>query len=218
MKGLIKNNWYKIIAHLKLFIGVMTAAGILTAVFDNENPSLIIGFLYFSIVGFPHTTAIGLCKNNAGNWNKYILTFPIRRQTVVASLFVSQAAGIVLGTVSAAVVMSVSIGIHGFPFDKNTDVLLLFSSATGISLFTSSFFFLLITNDGKNRTEAMGVISLLTGIGIVMGMITMLNSIIEKPATDIQLVTSALIILLSAAAFYLLSYFETAALYRKKEF
>ena len=54
--------------------------------------------------------------------------------------------------------------------DKDTDVFMLFVIGVGISLFMGAIFFPLFYVGGEERNEVFLVISLLCGIGFVMGL------------------------------------------------
>ncbi len=219
MQGLIKNNYYKIRESVKLLLLFIIILGIPVVVFDNENTSLLTGFAYLSMVGFPLSTAMSLCRNNSGKWNQYILTFPIRRRDVIKSIFLSQASALVIGIVLAGIVFTASFAIHGFPFYRYVDVFSLFSSAITISFFMSAMFFFSCHIDSKNRTEIIGIISLLFGIGIVMGIISVLNIYFEEPTnTGWFLFCVGVCMQLSAFSIYVMSYFLTSYVYEKKEF
>lgn len=217
MKGLIKNNYYKLISSLKLWLVLIILLGIATIVFDNKNTSLLMGFSYISIIGFSTSTLVGLSKNNSGKWNKYILTLPVERAEIVKSKFVTQAHVICVGIVFTGIVFITSILLHGFPFYKYTDIPMLLSVSIGISLLMSSIFFPISCIDTKDRIEVISIISLLVSVGIMMGIITALNILLEKP-TDIQLTLISAGVILFSCICYFASYKFTSHRYLDKEF
>lgn len=216
MQGLMKSNYYKIVSSLKSFFLFILLAGITTIVFDNENTSLLIGFLYLNIIGLSLITLIGLRKNNVGKWNQYLLTLPLKRKDIVKSLFLSQILILLIGILLTGFVFLISFSIQGFPFYRYVDVFLLFSVSIAISLFMGAVFFPISCIDSKDKTETIGIISLLIGIGIVMGCTTIFNLIFEK-LTTIQLILISMCILIVACIVYVLSYFLTIVLYSKRE-
>ena len=79
---------------------------------------------------------------------------------------------LIVGMVFAGIGVALSIMLHGFPFDKDTDVFMLFVIGVGISLFMGAIFFPLFYVGGEERNEVFLVISLLCGIGFVIGLTT----------------------------------------------
>ncbi len=216
MNGLIKHNYYKVISGFKLFLFMILALGVFVVVFDNENTSLLTGFAYLSTIGLPLSSALALSKDNASiKWKKYILTLPVKRSTIVKSMFLSQIVVVLIGGILSSIVFSVSFLLHGFPFFRHLDVFLLFSVGIGISLLSSSFFFVFSYMDAKDRKETLSIISLLMGIGIVMCIITAMNIFIEKPS-DFQIVLFCVFIVLLSLITYILSCFLSISLYKNR--
>lgn len=217
MVGLIKSNYYKIVSGLKIFIYILILAGIAMIIFNNRNTSLLTGFLYFSAILFPFSTAIGLRKNNTGKWNQYILTLPVRRTEIIKSAFLVQLFVILAGVMMSGIVFSISFALHGFPYYRYIDILLLFSLSIGISFFMSAIFFVCSYIDNKERTEVIGIVSLILGVGLMFGIITAFNIFFEKP-NDMQLIIAGLGIQILAFIFYLLSYLLTSSIFSRLEF
>lgn len=217
MKGLMKNNYYKMRSGFKAFVIVLILTGLAVAAFDNETPSLLMGYIYFSIVGLSLNSAMALRKTVTGKWDKYILTMPVKRAEIIKSLFFNQMYVLVLGIVFSALTVGLSIMVHGFPLDKGVDIWVLFSSAIGVSCFMSGGFFSLSYLGKENWQETMLIFSLGAGIGSVMLIVTFLNKIFARPQTDRQILLGCGVILLLSLLAMLLSYFWTKELYSRKE-
>jgi ABC-2 type transport system permease protein len=217
MQGLMKNNHYKIIATFKLLFLFIVITGIAIVVFGKRNTSFLTAFSYLSTIGFSLSTAIGLRKNNTGKWKQYMLTLPVKRSDIIKSVYLTQGIVLIAGIIVAGIVFSTSFLIHGFSYYRHIDILLIFSSSIGISLFMSAVFFPCSYADNKDRAEVIGIISLLIGAGIVLGLITILNIVFEKP-NDIQLILMGIGSIILSFAAYLLSYIFTAVTFLRKEF
>ena len=122
-----------------------------------------------------------------------------------------------VGIAFAGIGTALSIALHGFPFDRNTDVFMLFVVGIGISLFTGAIFFPLFYLGGEERNEAFIVVSLLCGIGTVMGLTTLLNALFPSPMNTAQIILAGIIILGCALSAFALSYPLTASIYHKRE-
>ena len=87
----------------------------------------------------------------------------------------------------------------------------------GISLFMGAIFFPLFYLGGEERNEVFLIISLLCGIGIVMGLSTLINTLFPK-MTAPQLICGGIAILACSLLVYVLSYPLTVSIFKKKEY
>lgn len=217
MRGLLKNNFYAALSNMKVFSVVMLFFGVFVAAMDNEVPSLLIGYMLLGMVGFSLNSIASLRIESAGKWSKYKLTAPVKRAAIVKSHFLSLLLWLAVGIAFAGIGTALSIALHGFPFDRNTDVFMLFVVGIGISLFTGAIFFPLFYLGGEERNEAFIVVSLLCGIGTVMGLTTLLNALFPSPMNTAQIILAGIIILGCALSAFALSYPLTASIYHKRE-
>ena len=218
MKGLLKNNFYATLSNAKVFAAIMLLLGIFVVAMDNKIPSLIIGYMLLAMIGFSLNSIASLRKESATKWSKYKLTAPVKRSAIVQSYFLSLLLWLVVGMVFAGIGVALSIMLHGFPFDRNTDVFMLFVVGIGISLFMGGIFFPLFYIGGEERNEVFLVISLLCGIGLVMGLTTLLNTLFPAPMTTMQIILGGAIIFACALLIFVISCPVTAYVYHKREY
>lgn len=217
MKGLLKNNFYATLSNAKVFAAIMLLLGIFVVAMDNKIPSLIIGYMLLAMIGFSLNSIASLRKESATKWSKYKLTTPVKRSAILQSYFLSLLLWLIVGMVFAGIGVALSIMLHGFPFDKDTDVFMLFVIGVGISLFMGAIFFPLFYLGGEERNEVFLIISLLCGIGIVMGLSTLINTLFPK-MTAPQLICGGIAILACSLLVYVLSYPLTVSIFKKKEY
>lgn len=218
MKGLFRNNLYAALPNTKVFSGIMLLSGIFVVAMDNKIPSLIIGYMLLGMIGFSLNAIACLRKESASAWSKYKLTAPIKRSDVVKSYFLSQLLWLFVGMLFAGICVALSVMLHGFPFDRNTDILMLFVVGIGISLFMGAIFFPLFYLGGEERNEVFLVISLLCSVGIMMGLTTLINTFFPKPMTTLQIVLGGMIILACALLAFALSCPLTVCVFKRKEY
>lgn len=218
MKGLLKNNFYATCANMKVFSIVMILLGIFVVAMDNKIPSLIIGYMLLGMIGFSFNSIASLRKESSTKWSRYKLTAPIKRSAIVQSYFLSLLLWLIVGMVFAGIGVAMSIMLHGYPFDRNTDVFMLYVVGIGISLFMGAIFFPLFYLGGEERNEVFLVISLLCSIGLVMGLSTFVNTLFPASMSTVQIILGGIIIVACALIVYILAYPLTVSLYYKKEF
>ena len=98
-----------------------------------------------------------------------------------------------VGMAFAGAVVGLSWLLHGFPFDRNTDILLLFAAGVGISLLMVAIFFPLFYLTGEERSEVVLGISLLAAILIFMGLVSLINLYFGPEPAVWQVITSCLL-------------------------
>ena len=174
MKGLLKNNFFAVCASAKTFSIFMLLFGIFTISVISQ--SLLIGFVLTGIVGFS-VSAAAISKNDfLSKWANYKLTLPVKRADIIISTFLNQAFWMVIGTVFAGIVISLSWFLHGCLFDQPIDILSMFALGISMSLFMGAVFFPLFYLGGEEKSEVFLVISLLCAFGIDFTMISGLNN------------------------------------------
>lgn len=218
MKGLLRNNFYATLSNVKTFSVAMFLLGIFVVIMDNKIPSLIIGYMLLGMIGFSLNSIASLRKESSTKWCKYKLTAPVKRSAIVQCYFLSLLLWLVVGMVFAGIGVALSIMLHGFPFDRNTDVFMLFVVGIGISLFMGAIFFPLFYFGGEERNEVFLVISLLCSIGIIMGLTTLINTLFPTHMSTVQIILAGVIILVSALFVFIMSCPLTVAIYHKKEY
>lgn len=218
MNGLLKNNIYASITNIKFFSIAMLIFGTFVVLADNRIPSLLMGFTLFSIIGFSMNAAFALGKENTSKWEKYKLMTPVKKKDIITSYFISVIACLILGIIFAGIVVSLSLLLHGFPFDRTTDILLLFITGINISLFMYAFFFPFhyLGNDEKN--EVVLILSLFLAIIITMVLISFINWLLGSKVTLQKLFIGAALLQSFGIVTFLLSYPLTIWLFKRKEY
>lgn len=214
MKGLLKNNFLTVYSNEKVFSIFMLILGLFVVAVISQP--LLIGYVLLSMVGFSVNAITSIKKELISKWGKYKLTLPVKRATIVKSYFISQLIWLLVGILYAGIVISSSWALHGCPYDNSIDVVSIFALGISVSIFTGAFFFPLLYLGGEERSDVFLVISLLCGIGVVLGIISVLNLYLVPGVITILL--SAAILLLSSLLMFSLSYPLTVRIYHKKEY
>lgn len=215
MKGLLKSNYFAVRSGAGAFSILMLLLGVF--VVCVISPSLLMGYALLGMIGFPLNAMEGLRKESATKWGKYKLTAPVKRSDIVKSYFVSHLLWLTVGAAYAGAGIALSIMLHGFPFDRSVDLLMLFVVGVGVGLLMGAVFFPLFGLGGEERSEAFMILSLLCGIGIVMALSTLINTLFPG-MTAWQLVGGGIAILACSLLAYGLSYPLTVSIFEKKEY
>lgn len=218
MKGLLRNNFYATLSNTKIFAAIMLILECVVVAIGNKIPSLVMGYMLLTMIGFSLNSIASLRKEGATKWNKYKLTTPVTRSAIVQSYFLSLLLWLTVGMIFAGIGVALSIMLHGFLFDRSTDVFMLFVVGAGISLFMGAIFFPLFYIGGEERNEVFLGISLLGGTGLVMGLSALINTLFPAPMTTTQIILGGIIILVCALLVFVASCPVTTYLYRKKEY
>ena len=216
MQGLLKNHYYKIVSNLKILLIFIVLVGVLILIFGDGDETLLVNFVYLTVIGLPFISSISLRKNGSGKWNKYILSLPIKRCEIIKSVFMTQLITVVIGSILSMGLFAASFTLYGFSFYRYVDVLLLFSAAVGIILIMNSIFLPISYLDSNDRTEAISIISLLVSVAIMIGLITVTNILLGKPSNTQLVIFSIVTMVLSGVAF-VLSCFFTIRIYSKQD-
>lgn len=206
MRGLLRNNFYAMYANAKVFSVIMVGAGIFVVAMDNEIHSLIIGYMVSAIVGFSLNSVASVRNESASKWIKHKLAAPVRRADIVKSLYLSQLIWLFAGAAFAGCVVVFSVLLHGYPFDKTTDIFMIFVVGISVSLFMGATFFPLFFLGGEERSDVFLMISLACGIGMLMGLSTVINIIFPGYMTPVQIIGSGSAILACGGLAFVLSY------------
>lgn len=215
MKGLFRNNFFVVYSNAKVFALVMLLIGIFVAAV--VSPSLLVGYTLLGMIGFSSNAFAGLGKEYTSRWGRYKLTTPVKRSDIVKSYYISQLLWLLVGIVFAGTVIALSTALHGFPFDRSTDIFTLLVVGSGISLFMGAIFFPLFYLGGEERSEVFLIVSLLGGGGLVMGLSSLFNKVFPHMSVP-QLVLSEAVIFACALMAFILSCPLTVAVFKRREF
>ena len=217
MKGLLKNNFYGILASTKVFLIFMLLLGICVTMME-KNTFMIIVYALLGIIGFSINAITSLRNESSSKWSKYKLTAPVKRADIVRSYFLSQLIWLLAGMLFAGIEITLSILLHGSPFDRNIDIFFVFATGTGISLFTASLFFPLSYSGGTEKNQVFLIISLIGSIGIFVKLVDLLNTLFGSSMTTFQMILAGFIIIICSLLAFILSYLLTVGIFKKKEF
>lgn len=199
-----------------ILLGIFVIAA--DTIMDTPSPSLLICYMSSVMIGFSFISLESVGKENTTRWIKHKLTAPVTRSDIVKSLYLSLLIWLAAGIIFAGIGVTLSVALHGFPFDRDIDVFMLYVVGIGISLFMGALFFPLLLLAGEERSEVCLIISILCGIGIIIGISSLINSFFPKGMTTGQSLISGMALLACAALAFGISCLLTVHLFRRKEY
>lgn len=219
MIGLLKERFYCTAESNKLYFGFLAVLAVI--VLFTGNSILLYGYALFSLPGFAFISVAGLRKESVTNWNKYKLTFPVRRSIIVDSFYISHAILIVLGMIFTMLVFALTVLIHGnhyFDFGVRDAVSILTFFGI-VAFFVGATFCPLFYYCGTEKADVLLIISLITSVGFAVLLVWLLNYL-----NDFQIVSNSryyinlMFMWLTALIAFLVSRFCANYIYQKVEY
>jgi hypothetical protein len=212
MRGLVVNNLYTSRDNIKLsLIIALLLAFVPLFVKENSIISIVIAMQTFVLVS---NMSVSLKMDEASKWNKFEITLPVARNTLISAKYISFILLILIG-VAASLVMVAFQAIRG-KIDFNT-LILGYNFGLQLSLSTVAIVYPLILKLGAEKSDTL----LFMAIGLSVGLRFMVWYLLYLSDETITFRTSPVVGNISLAislALFILSYFISAAIHRHKEF
>lgn len=223
MKGLLKNNFFGAMGSAMVSLSFFVVFGIVVIVTANSSLLLIFGLVCIPIFAINALSAFR--KESATNWNKYIIVAPVRRKDIVKSRYINHISWVLVGAILVAIFVAFMILIHGVSIYNNSvrDPLSLFGIGIGIPLLMGSVFYPAVHLIGADRSEILMIISLIAAIGITTGIIGSINMYYSyyygyDSMSDPEFLMGMAVYIGIVILFFILSYFLSLLINRKKEY
>lgn len=218
MNGLMRNNFYSCFENVKWVAVVMIILGGIAVLADNDSRILLICYLLVSMQIFSLAGIAGMRRESSSKWNQYKLSLPVRRRDIVRSYLVSHVLWLLAGILLASICMGAFILIHGVPFDRNTDVLMVYTAGICLNLVTGAFYYPLYFAGGDERNELALSASLFLAVGIFAGLVSVMNWYFAPKPTLQEILAGAGVMILTAVVLYLVSYPVSVQIMKKRQY
>lgn len=219
MKGLIRNNFYSMEGNIKIAF-IMAAVLAFTPLLINNSTLLINNSTLFSVIiaiqifSFVANTGTSLHADETAKWNKFELTLPIKRSTIIGAKYLSFAILILFG-----LIMSI-ITVILFQFSKVTPTInsIIWGYEFGLvlSITAIAIMYPIMLKIGTEKNELIFLLSAFTAIGILF-LITLTLSNITNGMNLRHPLVGAVSIVFSLFLFGV-SYFISLKIHEHKEF
>lgn len=219
MRGLLRNNLYGVMENIKIVFAFIAVMGIVL-LFSGEATLLNI----FSLLTAPIVAILTISclrKESASKWCKYKLTLPIKKTEIIKSQYVSHVFWSLIGIVIVAAFMLITVLIHGnqYFYYGFRDAITLVLGGGVLAILIGAVSFPLYYLWGAERTEVILVLSVLFSVGAIIGLSILVNILSgSRNVSNTVYYISLIIISAITAITFLLSYFCTCHIFKRKEY
>lgn len=211
MKGLILKDLLNLKSNMKVMILFMILFGYMSSIGDGNNSSFV------GVIIVLCTTMIvsTFSYDDLNKWDSYVLTMPIKRNTIVLSKYLTMLIFSLMG-----VIFSLIISIINGYF-KNTlilsETLIITGLILSISVCFASLILPLIYKFGTEKARLLMIASFLIPTAALLGLKNLLERFNSNVSIDIILNTLVYCLPFIAILFFVISYFISTKIYCKKE-
>lgn len=210
MRGLLRNNFYSMQEGMKLSFLLTVLLGVLAVFLDYFIVAAITGI----IIVFPVNIGASLQSDKASKWNKYEITAPVRRKTIIACKYISYLLLIAIGIACSLIAVAV-LAILGNRLDSVH--INFFLTGLSLGLLTGAFLYPLLLLDIANCELTVILSAFMAAVCFsaifFLGVsIFTLGKIMFFDPTVLIMVSIVSIIL------FALSYLISVCIHRRKEF
>ncbi|MGG4146883.1 ABC-2 transporter permease [Paenibacillus algorifonticola] len=212
MRGLLRNNFYSMASNIRLSL---IMAGFLSLVpLVLKESAAIPMILSIQIFLFVVNTGTSLRVDETSKWNKFELTLPIRRRTIIGAKYVSFTLLILLGVMMSLLTLGF-VYVAGFELDPK---IVIYSYGFGLTLSITlvSLMYPIMLKIGTEKNELVVFFSGFAAIGMMLVLAALL-----APVTGGMQLRHPLVGMISscmATILFVISYFVSVHIHRNKEF
>ena len=212
MRGLLLNNLYSMSGNIKLsFCMALILVFVPIFIRDSSFLSMIMSMQLFIFIS---NTGASLQIDESSKWNKFELTLPVKRRTIINAKYVSFIILIAFGILISTLTAIVFIVFKGSVDIK--DLILGYCFGLTLSIATPAFMYPFILKMGAEKSDLIIVLS--GGLSVVlMYSISILLSLFVTGISFRSPIVGITAVIVSVLLF-ILSYFLAVWIHRNKEY
>ncbi|AJS58480.1 ABC-2 transporter permease [Paenibacillus sp. IHBB 10380] len=212
MRGLIRNNFYSMASNIRLALVIAGFLALVPLVLkDTTMISMIFGIQIFLFIA---NTGTSLRVDETSRWNKFELTLPIRRRTIIGAKYVSFSILILFGVMMSLLTLAV-VYVVGLQLDSRA-VIYSFGFGLTLSITSVALMYPIMLRIGTEKNELVVFFSGFGAIGIMLVLAALLAPVtggMELRHPLVSMVSSCTAIIL-----FIISFFVSVHIHRNKEF
>lgn len=211
MKGLLLNNYYSMLENIKLSTLIALFLTVMAIFFGQTFLSIAIAV---SIAIFPVNIGSSLQKDETSKWNKFEITVPVKRRSIVLCKYLSYLALVCVGLLSSLVIVFLTVCLgHTIEAQSVT-----YGLAYGLSLtlFTGAFLYPALLKLGAFKSELLILVSALLALVCMTGLSMMM--IMLFGGLELRSLSLGLTVTMISLICFICSYFVSVRIHSTKEF
>lgn len=212
MKGLIRNNFYSMQGNVKISFFIAFILVFVPIVVPNSSVVPMIIAMQISV--FIFNTGTSLHADEVANWNKFELTLPITRQTIITAKYLSFILLICCGLIMSIFTLSCATLIR---MELNSASLIWgYQFGLTLSVTTIAIIYPAMLKFGTDKNELFLIISIFASIGIMLLIALALANITGGMNLRHPLV--GMVSVSFSAVLFILSFLLSLKIHQNKEF
>lgn len=212
MKGLIRNNFYSMESNLMISF-IIAAALAFTPLFV-KNAAIYPTIIAIQVFLFVVNAGTALHADEVAKWNKFELTLPLKRSTIIGAKYINFVILILLGLIMG-ICTTVCIYLSGQTLDFLS---ILWGYEYGLVLSTNSIALMypIILRMGTEKNELVLILSAFAAIGIMCLIALALSSVTD--GMNLRHPIVGLVSIAISIVLFALSFLTSLYVHKNKEF
>lgn len=212
MTGLIRNNFYSMESNIKLSFLLSVVIAAVPCLTGSQK--MLSTMVAVQILLFVVNTGSSLQADEAAKWNKFEITLPVERRTIIGAKYITMAVLVFLGLIMGGLTTLLT-GMTGMDI-KPAYVIWGFGFGLSLSLTSVAFMYPAMLKLGTEKSEMIICISAFCAVGIINIIGVVLSPIIGS--WNYQHPVKGVALTIISFGLYLLSYAVALGIHRRKEF
>ncbi|MBM7715187.1 ABC-2 transporter permease [Siminovitchia sp. FSL H7-0308] len=219
MRGLFLNQYFTVEKSLRNYVFISVVIVCLLIISNNE---MMLSFATWLPILFMITPAFEALKHESSSgWNKFVLALPIKRSQVVQSHYIFYSLIMLSGIILTFVLFVLTDLIMGQ--NQTTTAVYSIMNGVGLALIIGFVTYPLTYHYGTEKSDMILMMGVLAAIGLFFLSEWIYKGILENfgaplsPNTNHDLLFSSSFLLINLFLF-IISYFVTLQIYKRKEF
>ena len=212
MNGLIRNNFYAMESNLKM--SFILAVALVFSPLIIHNPAVYPMIIAVQVFLFVVNTGTALHADEVAKWNKFELTLPIKRNTIIGAKYITFAVLILCGLLTGFCT-AICISLSGQTWDV-LSILWGYEYGLGLSIISVSLMYPIILKIGTEKNEMVLLLSAFAAVGLMCLIAAVLSPVtgemnLQHPLVGMASISTALLM-------FPISLIISVNIHRNKEF
>lgn len=211
MKGLIRNTFYSMESNIK--IAFLMSGALIFVPFITNDPAILSMIIAIQIFIFIANVGTSLHADQVSKWNKFELTLPVKKNTVILAKYISFCMLIVFGFIISILTGIIIMTTSTFRINS---LIWGYEYGLTLSVIVAAIMYPTMLKIGTEKNELIILLS-----AFLAGMFMLLIALLLSPFTNGMNLRAPLVGAISVCIsplLLLISYFISLRVYKNKEF